>query len=39
MMAERTHPNREGQGAIAAGIADWLEQQDAFRRFLARTGG
>jgi lysophospholipase L1-like esterase len=26
LMAERTHPNREGQAVIAAGIADWIEK-------------
>ena len=35
LMAEQTHPNKDGQAIIAAGVADEIEKTDAFRRFLA----
>jgi lysophospholipase L1-like esterase len=38
MMAEQTHPNREGQAVVATGIADWIDRQDGLRRAVDRAG-
>jgi len=37
-MAERAHPNREGQAVIAGIVAEWLETLPSFQRFVAPSG-
>jgi len=36
MMAERTHPDRDGQAVVATGIADWIDGDADLRGRLAR---
>jgi hypothetical protein len=37
-MAERAHPDRDGQQVIAESVADWLGTVPSFRRFVAVEG-